>query len=208
MTDGEGLGVERDVRGELAVQPDLLLAEGEPARPRRSVVGAGARHRQRCGRAGSGCASSATPLERHGQGSHPSEPGVVAPHQRPAPSSRRSGNRRTMASNASWPSMRASAAPKQKWAAYPKARCRLSGASDVEAIRIGKALGIAVGGRHHRHHRLPLPDDLAAQLSVGRAPAGRCAGWDSRSAASPRPRTGPARSRRAAGRAPRDGAAG
>ena len=70
--------------------------------------------------------------------------------------------------------MRASGAPKQKWAAHPKATWRLS-AAEVEPIGIGEALGIAVGGAHHRDDRLPLADQLVAQpMSSG---ASRAVCW-------------------------------
>ena len=37
---------------------------------------------------------------------------------------------------------------------------------DVEFVGIGKALGIAVSGGHHRDHRLSLLDQLATHLPV------------------------------------------
>src|SRR5262245_27941554 len=56
-----------------------------------------------------------------GRALRPRSPRLLRQTSGPGSSSRR-GSRRSSASNATWPSMRASGAPKQKWAAQPKAR--------------------------------------------------------------------------------------
>src|SRR5919197_2723616 len=38
------------------------------------------------------------------------------------------------------------------------------GAPEIEAIRVGESLGIAVGGADHGKHGLPLANQLAAEL--------------------------------------------
>ena len=63
-------------------------------------------------------------------------------------------------------SSRASGAPKQKWAAHPKARCRLSGRSKSSRSGSGKRSGSRLPARHDSDHGLTLPDLLAAELDV------------------------------------------
>src|ERR1041385_5411026 len=53
-----------------------------------------------------------------------------------------------------------------------KREMRIIGASQIERVRICESLGIAIARSHDRNHRLPFPDELAADYRVFRTNAG------------------------------------
>ena len=71
-----------------------------------------------------------------------------------------------IASKVSCPSMRASAAPKQKWTGPTEGEMAIVCARNVELIRIRKSFRVAIARRHHRDHSLAFANQLTAEFGI------------------------------------------
>ena len=76
------------------------------------------------------------------------------------------GKRASSAGSAICPSIRASAAPRQKWMPWPNARWRLSVRSRSSLVRLLELARVPVGGIDHQEDAIAAPDHAAVDRHV------------------------------------------